>query len=187
MGTASHPKLSADISADIIQNLFNDMLSRGNFPDNMKLANIAPVFKKKDSLKKENFRPVGILSAISKIFERLIQKQIIGYMENILPPYLCGYRKNFDTQQALLALIENWEKVLDNKGFGGAVLMDLSKAFDTINHDLLVAKLHTYGFSNDNLKLLYSYLNNRWYRTKIIHKFSSWKKLSQEVPEVSVL
>ena len=158
MGTASHPKLSADISADIIQNLFNDMLSRGNFPDNMKLANIAPVFKKKDSLKKENFRPVGILFAISKIFERLIQKQIIGYMENILPPYLCGYRKNFDTQQALLALIENWEKVLDNKGFGGAVLMDLSKAFDTINHDLLVAKLHIYGFGNDSLKLLYSYL-----------------------------
>ena len=158
LGAASHPKLSADISADIIQNLFNDMLSRGNFPDNMELANIAPVFKKKDSLKKENFRPVGILSAISKIFERLIQKQIIGYMENILPPYLCGYRKNFDTQQALLALIENWEKVLDNKGFGGAVLMDLSKAFDTINHDLLVAKLHIHGFGNDSLKLLYSYL-----------------------------
>ena len=62
-------------------------------------------------------------------------------MENILPPYLCGYRKKINTQQALLALIENCEKVLDNKGFGGAVLMDLSKAFDTINHDLLVAKL----------------------------------------------
>ena len=62
-------KLSADISADILQNLFNNMLSTANFPDNMKLANIAPVFKKKDSLQKENFRPVGILSAISKIFE----------------------------------------------------------------------------------------------------------------------
>ena len=75
-------KLSADISADILQNLFNDMLSTGNFPDNMKLADITPVFKKKDPLKRENYRPVSILSAISKIFERLMQKQIVVYMEN---------------------------------------------------------------------------------------------------------
>ena len=167
-------KLSADISADILQNLFNNMLlSTGNFPDNIKLANITLVFKKKDPLKKENYRPVSILSTISNIFERLIQKQIVGYMENFLPPYLCGYRKNFNTQQVLLALIERWKKALDNKGFAGAVLMDLSKAFDTINHDFLVSKLHAYGFSNDSLKLLYSYLKKRWYRTKINHKFSS--------------
>ena len=88
---------------------------------------------------------------------------------------------------SLLALIENWKKVRDNKGFRGAVLMDLSKPLDTINHDLLVAKLHAYGFSNDGHKLLYSYLNNRWYRTKINHKFSSWKELSQGVPQGSVL
>ena len=65
--------------------------------------------------------------------------------------------------------------------------MDLSKAFDTINHDLMVAKLHAYGFSSDSLKLLYSYLKNPWYRTKINHKFSSWKELSQGVPQGSVL
>ena len=67
-------KLSANISADILQNLFNNMLSTGNFPDNMKLADITPVFKKKDPLKKENYRPVSILSAISKFFERLVSK-----------------------------------------------------------------------------------------------------------------
>ena len=77
-----------------------------------------------------------------------MQKQIVGYRENFLSPYLCGYS---GSQQALLALIENWKKVLDNKGFGGAVLMDLSKAFDTINHDLLIANLHAYGFSNGSL------------------------------------
>ena len=101
-------KLSADISVDILQNLFND------FPDNMKPADITPVFKEKDPLKKENCIPVCILSAISKILERLIQKQIVGYMGNILSPYLYGYRKIFNTQQALLALIENWEKIPDN-------------------------------------------------------------------------
>ena len=90
-------KLSAEISADIIQILFNDMLSTGNFPDNMKLADITPVIKKKGPFKKENYRPVSILSAISKVFERLKQKQIVDYMENFLSPYLCGYRKNFNT------------------------------------------------------------------------------------------
>ena len=68
------------------------MLSTGNFPDNMKLADITTVFKEKDPLKKENYRPVSVLSAISKNFEKLMQKQIVGYMENILSPYLCGYR-----------------------------------------------------------------------------------------------
>ena len=107
-------KLSADISADILQNLFN-MLSTGNFPGNMKLANITPVFKKKDPLKKENYRPISILPAISKIFERFMQQQIVGYMENFLSPYLYGYRKIFNTQQALLASIENWKKSLITK------------------------------------------------------------------------
>ena len=77
-------KLSADISADILQNHFNDMLSKGNFPDNMKLADITLVFKKKDPLKKEN-ACVSILSALSKIFERLTRKQIVGYMESFCP------------------------------------------------------------------------------------------------------
>ena len=81
----------------------------------MKLANITPVLKKKEPLEKENYRPVSILSAISKTFETLMQKQIVGYMENFLSPYLCGYRKVFNTQQALLALIENWKKSLITK------------------------------------------------------------------------
>ena len=81
----------------------------------MKLANISPVFKKKDPLKKENYRPVSILSAIAKISERFMQKQIVGYMENFLSPYLCGYRKNFNLKQTLLALIENWKKPLITK------------------------------------------------------------------------
>ena len=78
--------------------------------------------------------------------------------------------------------IENWKKVLDNKVFGGSVLMDLSKAFDMINHNLAIAKPHAYGFSNGSLKLFYSYLNNRWHRTKINQKFGSRKELSQGDP-----
>ena len=152
----------------------------------LKLANITPVFKKKDPLNKEIYRlhwlkttlTGSVLPSISKLFEKLIQNQINGYINQFLSPYLCGYRKGFSTQLALSSLIEKWRKALDNKSFGGAVLMDLSKAFGTINHDLLIAKLHAYGFDKSSLKLLFSYLNNRWHRTNINQNFSSWDEFS---------
>ena len=71
-----------------------------------------------------------------------MQKQIHNYITNFLSPYLCGYRKVYNTQQALVSLIEKWKKILDNKGFGGAVLRDLSKAFDTLNHELVSGYKH---------------------------------------------
>ena len=90
-------------------------------------------------------------------------------------------------KHALLSLIEKWKKVLDNKGYGGAILMDLSKAFGTINHDLLIAKLHVYGFSKESLKLIKSYLTNRWERTKLNTGFSKWTEILSGVPQGSVL
>ena len=97
------------------------------------------------------------------------------------------YRKGYSTQHAVICLIEKWKKILDKKGFGGAVLMDLSKAFDTINHELLIAKLHAYGFEKSALKILLNYLWNKWQRTKINKTFSSWVELMQGVPQGSVL
>ena len=83
----------------------------------------------------KNYRPVSLLPVVSKVFEKIMHDQISQYINNFLTPYLCGYRKGFSTQQALLSLIEKWKIVLDSKGYGGAVIMDLSKTFDTINHD----------------------------------------------------
>ena len=83
-----------------------------------------------------------------------------------------GYRKGFDTQQAFLILVENWRKSLDNKGYGGTILVDLSKAFDVLNHYLLLTKLHAYGFQQDALKFLHSYLSERWHRTNVNTYFS---------------
>ena len=122
---------------------------------------------------KANYRPASVLPSIFKIYEKLLQKQVNNYIENILSPYLSGYRKGYSTQHALICLIEKWKKILDEKGFCGAKLMDLSKAFDTINHELLIAKLHAYGFEKSTLKLLLNYLSDRWQRTKINKKFSS--------------
>ena len=180
-------KISSEATANILQKLLNDSLETGMFPDSLKLADITPVFKKKDPLNKTNYRPVSVLPIVSKLFEKIMQKQINGFISNYLSPYLCGYRKGYNTQQALLALIEKWKKNLDDKGYGGAVLMDLSKAFDTLNHGLLIAKLSAYGFEHDALKFIYSYLTNRWHRTKINSAFSSWEELTQGVPQGSVL
>ena len=116
-----------------------------------------------------------------------MQHQLVNYTENYLSPHLCGYRKGYGSQQALISLIESWKKSLDKKGYGGAILMDLSKAFDTIKHDLLLAKLHAYGFSKKALKLIQNYLSNRWHRTKINKDFSTWQELLQGVPQGSVL
>ena len=101
------------------------MLKTGNFPGNLKLTDITPVFKKKNLLHKVSYRPVSVLASIPKVFEKLIKKKICGYIRNDLSPYLYGYRKGFSSQQALLSFIENWNMVLDKKGFRGAVLMDL--------------------------------------------------------------
>ena len=79
------------------------MLKTGNFPDNLKLADITPVFKKKNPFHKVNYRTVSVFLSISKLFEKLMQKQISGYINNYLSLYLCGYRKGFSSQQALMA------------------------------------------------------------------------------------
>ena len=100
------------------------------------LVMISEIFSVKSS---KNYRPVNVLPGVSKIPERLMHKQISFYIDQFLSLYMCGYRKSFSTQHALLSL-------------SAAILMDLSKSLDTINRDLLIAKLHVYGFSKESLK-----------------------------------
>ena len=158
------------------------------FASQLKLADITPLHKKLETVNKENYRPVSLLPVVSKLFERLMQKQMVAYIEKFLSPYLCGYRKGFNSQYALIAMIEKWKKCLDGEGgFAGAIMMDLSKAFDTINHELLIAKLEAYGFEEDALNTVHSYLSDRWQRTKVNTSFSSWRELLCGVPQGSVL
>ena len=109
---------------------------------------------KKNPQAKENYRPVSVLPVLSKVFERLMQKQINSLITDYLSDFLCGYRQGFSTHHALIKLVESWRQSLDSRGYSGAVVMDLSKAFDTINHELLIAKLHAYGFNKESLTLI---------------------------------
>ena len=98
---------------------------------------MTPVFKKVDASLLKNYRPVSVLPVVSNIYERIMQKEILEYIDKHLSPHLCGYRKGYSTQTALTSMLEKLKLTIDNKGFAGGVIMDLSKAFDKINHPLL--------------------------------------------------
>ena len=174
---------------DTVTRIVNDSVSTNSFPTKMKYADINPTIKpgKKDRTDMGSYRPISVLPYASKIFERVLKKQIQQSLTNIFHPHLCGYREGFSAQHALISMLEKWKKSLDDRGFAGAVLMDLSKAFDCVNHELLLAKLDAYGFNRDALKTILDYLSNRWQRTKINATFSSWSELKVGVPQGSVL
>ena len=130
---------------------------------------------------------MSILPSISKIFERIIYEDIFRYMGNKFSPYLCGFRKGYSTQHCLIIMLEKWKKALDKHKTAGALLTDLSKAFDSINHDLLIAKLAAYGFALSSLKLVASYLSDRKQRTKVNNYFSKWSEITSGVPQGSIL
>ena len=157
------------------------------FPLDLKLADVSPIYKKKSKSSKDNYRPVSILSNISKIYERCIYDQVYSYFDKILSIYQCGFRKGYNAQHCLMMLIEKWKESVDNGGAFGALLTDLSKAFDCICHELLIAKLDAYGFDKKSLTLIYSYLSNRKQRVKINDSYSSWREISHGVPQGSIL
>ena len=144
-----------------ITDCLNNSILDGKFPTSMKYGDITPIFKANEKIYKENYRPICKLSPFSKVFEKILAKQIGSFMNEKLSDKLCGFRKGFSTQHALIHLLENWRHHIENKEIVGAVFCDLSKAFDTIPHDLLIAKLEAYGFSNESLRLIYGYLRNR--------------------------
>ena len=114
-------------------------------------------------------------------------KQISEYFEPILSKFQCGFRKGFSAQHCLLAMLEKWKSAVDNKRNFSALLTDLSKAFDCLPYDLLLAKLNAYGFSLPPLRLVQSYLSNRKQRTKINSEFSSWEEILFAIPQGSTL
>ena len=154
-------KSTVYIHLPFITNSINLAIEKVFFPEELKVAEVSPIFKKKDDLDKENYRPVSILPYVSKVFERIMYHQINDYMKDKLSKQLTGFRKNHSTQHCLSCMLEIWKKVLGKGRYICAVFMDLSKAFGTLNHDLLIAKLGEYGFEPDALRYMKSYLKNR--------------------------
>ena len=134
------------------------------------IANATPIFKKRARTSKNNYRPVSILPILSKLFERLISKQFSEFFESILSKFQCGFRKGYGAQ--LLMMLQTWKEARDNKEAFGTLLTDISKTFDCLSHDLLIAKLRAYGLDLASLEILRDYLTNIKQRTKV-HSFYS--------------
>ena len=142
----------------------NSSIISGIFPSKLKLARVIPLFKNKGKIWHfENWRPVSLLPALFKIYEREFYNQIIDYFEtnSLLCENQFGFRKNRSTEDAVLIFQDLAKEILNKRQTPFAIFMDLSKAFDTIDHKILLEKLRFYGFSPDALKLMKNYLSDR--------------------------
>ena len=124
-----------------------------------------------------------MLSAISKVFERLISKQICLFAYRLLSNLLCAFREGNSAEHALFRHTEMCRKALADGRVVGMALMDLSKAYNCIPHDLLIAKLEAYGFGHLSLLLIHNYLSNRKQRVKVGPEFSEWQEIKSGVPQ----
>ena len=130
---------------------------------------------------------MSILPVISKIFEKLLCKQITLFIDPLSSKFQCGFRKGYGAQDCVLAMLGNWKNEVDKGKVFEALLTDLLKAFDCLSHEIIIAKLNAYGFSLSALKLIHSYLPKRQQRTKINQPYSSWENVLFGVPQGSIL
>ena len=180
-------KLAQPVITKPITQLINKSITTSTFPDKLKEAQVVPLHKKNNVLDTGNYRPVSILPAISKFFERAIYDQLVKYFNKHFHPYLSAFRPKYGCQTTLLRIIEDWKMALDQNKFIGSILMDLSKAFDCLPHDLLLLKLKAYGVSNSALKLIKDYLSNRKQCVRVGSSLSNWQNIYKGVPQGSIL
>ena len=180
-------KASPVAIAEPISHIFNASISQGCYPSVWKMGQVTPLFKKSDEFKKENYRPVTVLPVLNNIYERLLVAQLGDFYQAILSDFISSYRRFYSCETALLKLTEDWRAMLDKGELVAVVSMDLSKAFDVIQHNLLLAKLKAYGVGERSFALFKDYLSGRQQRVKIGDTFSKWKGVKRGVPQGSVL
>ena len=185
-------KLLKEIGPIISQHLcliINQSLCTGIFLDRLKLAKVIPLFKKGDKLLFENYRPISLLTAISKIFECVVFNQLYDHItkHNLSFVGQYGFRKRHSTEYAALELVDRISNGLDNRNLPISIFLDLSKAFDTLDHQILLHKLYHYGIRNSALNWFSSYLTNRLQYIDIDGTKSKSHPLSTGVPQGSIL
>ena len=156
-----HPLLLSSAALEIFRpltHIINLSLKHGIFPDNLKIAKVIPIFKQGSRSSCNNYRTISVLSVLSKIFERCILNQLAFYhtFEDILVPNQYGFRSSKTTVYCLVDLRDEIKKALDEESYAISIFLDLSEAFDTVNHSILLSKLDVYGIR---------VIKNQWFRS----------------------
>ena len=182
-------KLAAPVIAKPIAHLINKSIEEGIFPNDLKIAKITPIFKKGERSDPGNYRPISILPTLSKIIEKHIASQLRTFLQNfdLLQKEQSGFREHHSCQTALTKLTDMWLKDIDNGNFTGTSFVDFTKAFDLVDHKLLIQKLECYKFNENTLKWFISYLSNRKQSVHIGDTQSDYLEIISGVPQGSVL
>ena len=182
-------KISSGIIIKSITYIVNNCIRSGKFPTSWKLAKVNPLYKggAKDDI--NNYRPISILPTLSKLIEKVIQKHLMAYLNSfdVLHKYQSGFRSGHSTETALILMTEGWLKAINEGKFVGTIMVDFRKAFDLVDHDLLLKKLSYYKCGSNFINLMKSYLKNRTQVVSVNGTKSNTAEISSGVPQGSIL
>ena len=169
--------------------LINSSIKQGIFPNELKIAKVFPIFKAGDEQLITNYRPISVLNFFSKIFEKVVANYIVDFLEsnNILYEHQYGFRKGHSTNHAVITLVERMAKALDTGKIVVGVYLDIRKAFDAIDHHILLRKLYSLGIRGNLYTWIMSYLTNRSQFVMYNNSKSETKFITHGVPQGSIL
>ena len=173
--------MTAECTSLLLSKIFNKCISKGVFPPKLKIAKVTPLHKSGYSYKSTNYRPISILSPFSKVLEKIIYHRLNNYFitHNILAKH--------STSHVISNVINKLQNLRDNHHTSCLILLDLSKAFDTVNHSILLDKLEKCGIRGNSLKLIENYLSNRKQIVNLNRTYSTKLKITCGVPQRSIL
>jgi hypothetical protein len=182
-------KIVIESIAPILATLINQTMAQGYFPNSLKVAKVIPIYKSgpKDNI--SNYRPISILNSFSKIYEKIIQIRLDSFItkNNLLDNSQYGFRKQHSTEFALINLVDKIANFIEDKKYVICIMIDIKKAFDSLNHKILIGKLLNYGFRGNVIKLLQSYLSNRYQYVVYNGQTSTSRQITTGIPQGSIL
>ena len=179
----------SDEIVDPLTKLFNKSLQTGVFPNEWKRCNVTPVHKGGASDIPGNYRPISVVPVVAKVLERMVAQQLHIYFEDChsLTPFQCAYQKGKSTEQLLLIAVDYITQALDDRSTTCVAFLDLRKAFDSLDHHILLRRLNKLGVSGTEINWFMSYLSDRHQRVKIHNSYSTWGLVKGGIPQGSAL